>query len=78
MDTIDARQSDGGGNVSISMAQNYNAIREELESAFADVGPHLPPKIDLDSQFEMLGKTAATRFDLQCYTSQMLGLLDNL
>lgn len=69
---------DKDGRISIQMAQQFNAVVEEIEKASPDAGPHLPKPIEWNSPFARLQNADASYLDLEIMVNQVLAVLDVL
>lgn len=68
-------EKDKGSAISIALANNFNAIVQEVATEFPDLASHLPKPIQATTHFKMMSKADDTYRDLHAYVEQVYRLL---
>lgn len=64
------------GRVSIQIAQQFNAIIDEIKKESTEAAPHLPHPVTWNSPFAQTGLSDVKYLDLEMMLNQVLAILD--
>lgn len=75
--TLDSKSDkEKDGRVSIQIAQQFNAIIDEIKKEASEVAPHLPQHIEWNSPFARVQQADVTFLDLEMMLNQVIAVLD--
>lgn len=63
--------------VSIDLANYYNSLVDKA-AEFTELSDHLPPKIEVNSGFSAMGRTAQQHVVLLVYLNQLMAITDRI
>jgi hypothetical protein len=77
--TLDGKSGkENDGRVSIQIAQQFNALVDEIKKESPDAAPHLPQHIAWTGPFARIEQADVTFLDLEIMVNQVLAVLDVL
>lgn len=75
--TLDGKSTkEKGGLVSIQIAQQFNAIVDQIKREVPDAAPHMPQPITWTGPFERLQQSDVAFLDFEMMLNQVLAVLD--